>query len=191
LKKLLPLHDLVPCLAVLFLGAAVLALTGCGRRVDDADSPGNRRAAYSGRAGGSGWSSALPLAGRDLESPEARLCRRFMDLKNAGDPQADGLLGPPPAVPADAVAPAEADRLEAELMLRQPLHIREVGRDAADPAAAGRFVLVVDGAVTSDRVLVATPTGPESRQRAMWSPDLVVEVRDGKIYGVRPQLHEG
>jgi hypothetical protein len=177
---------LVSCLAVVLLGAGVLSLAGCGRQIDDVDSPGKGQAAYAG----AGWSSARPLAPQDADSPDARLCRRFMDLKNAGDPQADGLLGPAPAVPAAAVAPAEADRLEAEFMLRQPFRVREVGRDAAAPAAAGRFVLVVDGSVASERVAVETPKGTETRQRAMWSPDLVVEVRDGKIHGVRPQLHE-
>jgi hypothetical protein len=113
-----------------------------------------------------------------------------MELKNAGDPQADGLLLPAPAVPETAVASAEADRLDAEIMLRQPFHVREVCRDAAAPAAAGRFVLVVDGSVASQRLAVQTPAGTETRQRTMWSPDLVVDVRDGKIHGVRPQLHE-
>jgi hypothetical protein len=189
LKKLLSLPVLVPCVAVVLLGAGVVVLTGWSGSGNDAGAPGKGHGAHAGRTGGSGWVSALPLEARDVDSPEARVCRRFMDLKNAGDAQADGLLGPPPTVPAAAVVPAEADRIDAELMLRQPLHIREVGRDAAAPAA-GRFVLVVDGAVASERVVVETPTGPETRQRAMWSPDLVVEVRDGKLHGVRPQLHE-
>jgi hypothetical protein len=185
-----PRHFLRPGLAAALLGAGLLALVGCGRRIDDPDSQPNARAAPAGRAGSAGGTSAVPLAPQDADSPEVRLCRQFMDLKNAGDPQADRLLAPAPAVPETAVAPAEADRLDAEVMLRQPFHVQEVGRDAAAPGAAGRFVLVVNGSVAAGRVVVRTPTGEETRQRAMWSPDLVVDVREGKIHGVRPQLHE-
>jgi hypothetical protein len=121
-------------------------------------------------------------------SPEEQVCRRFMALKNAGDPQAEALLAPRPRVPDTAVSEAEADRLDADIMLHQDYRIRDLV-----PLGGGllsRFVLVVEGSVTSERILVRTPTGTDANQRSMWSPDLIVEVRDGKIHGVRARLHE-
>jgi hypothetical protein len=38
---------------------------------------------------------------------------------------------------------------------------------------------------------VQTPNGVERGQRQMTNPDVVVEVRGGKIYGVRAELHVG
>ncbi len=121
------------------------------------------------------------------DDPE-QFCRQFADLKNADDPQADTLLGPPPAVPAVPVTREEADRLDAEIMLRQAFHVRKVYRD---PGGLARFVLVAEGALSSERITIQAPRGPEVGQRAMWSPDLVVEVRDGQLHGVRARLHEG
>jgi hypothetical protein len=182
-----PRHVLGLCLAVVLIGAGVLSLAGCGRRLDGPDDRSDDKAAGVGRGGSAAWSSVVPLGPQDANNPEARLCRQFMELKNAGDPRAHGLLGPLPAVPEGPVPASEADRLDAEFMLHQPFRVREVAREAAAPA---HFVLVVDGSLASERLVVRTPTGTETRQRAMWSPDLVVEVRDGKIHGIRPALHE-
>jgi hypothetical protein len=111
-----------------------------------------------------------------------------MELKNADSPQAEDLLAPRPTVPNTAVPKEEADRLDAGIMLHQAYRVQRLSRDG--PRQAGRFVLAIQGSVSSDRIQVQTPTGPEASQRAMWCPDLVVEVRDGRIHGIRPRLHE-
>lgn len=136
---------------------------------------------------------ALPtvyLIGRALVRPEEAVCRRFMALKNADDPLADELLAPRPAAPEQAVSQEEADRLDADFMLHQPFHVREVHPFPAPKSEPKRFVLVVEGSLASERIRVRTPTGVEAAQRCMWSPDLLVEVREGKIHGIKPRLHE-
>jgi hypothetical protein len=136
---------------------------------------------------------ALPVAyfiGRALFPPQEPVCQHFMALKNAGDPRADELLAPRPAVPDEAVSQEEADRLDADIMLHQPFHVREVRALPASGDEPKHFVLVVQGSVASERLRVRTAGGVEAAQRAMWSPDLLVEVREGKICGIRPMLHE-
>lgn len=125
------------------------------------------------------------------ESPELKLCRRFAALKNAGSPAADDLLGPAPAVPHEPVSPQEAERLDAEFALRRPFQVLDVrpalGRDAGE---ASRFVLVLHGWVSSEDFQVKTPNGVEAHNRHLMHPDVLVEVRDGRIYGVLARLHE-
>jgi hypothetical protein len=133
------------------------------------------------------------LAGRaaaPAPRQEKLLCEEFSNLKNAGDQRANHLLGPPPAVPDRAVSRDEADRLDAEFILRQPLRVAEVrplppGKGTFE---APRFVLVAKGSVTSERFLVEGSAQPS--QRMLFNPDIIVEVRDGRLHGVRAQLHE-
>ena len=113
------------------------------------------------------------------ETPEERLCAEFMQRKNAGAP-APELLGPPPAVPDGPVSPEEADRLDTEFSLRQDVHFSGVGR-AAKP---GELVLCAKGSVSAPELRVRTASGVETHQRVMFNPDVTVEVRDGRIYGV-------
>ncbi len=165
-------------LAVLPLVLAALGFLGCGEGgTVSVPDPGNHPRPALDRY------PATPGPGEDV-------CRRFMALKNAGDPHADDLLAPRPQVPAEAVSQQEADRIDTELMLRQPLQVRDVRPLPARSPDVGRFALVVRGSLSSERLLVRTPDGVEASQRALWSPDLVVEVRDGKIHGVVPRLHE-
>ena len=90
------------------------------------------------------------------------------------------LLGPPPAVPDGPVSPEEADRLDTEFSLRQDVHFSGVGR-AAKP---GELVLCAKGSVSAPELRVRTASGVETHQRVMFNPDVTVEVRDGRIYGV-------
>jgi hypothetical protein len=138
----------------------------------------------------SGWLTFAHQAPARPDSPELQLCRQFMDLENAGDPRARDLLEPPPSIPDHAVSPEEADRLDAEVMLHRPLHLRAVRALPAGSSAAPRFALVAEGSLGSEHVLVQTPTGIDSRQRSLWSPDLIVEVHDSKIHGIQARLHE-
>jgi hypothetical protein len=115
-----------------------------------------------------------------------RVIDRFVRLTNAGDPAAADLLGPAPAVPKGPVSPGEVGRLQTDYFLREPVRVV-----SALPSPGGRFVLVVQGNVAAPTLEVRTPTGVERSQRTMTNPDLVVEVRDGKIHGVRAELHTG
>jgi hypothetical protein len=128
--------------------------------------------------------------GQILDSRAEQLCRQFMALKNADDPRAEAFLTPRPTVPAEAVSQEEADRLDADIMLHQKLRVRDVYPLKSWWGGTRRCVLVVEGSLSSDRILVRTPTGTDASQRSVWSPDLIVEVRDGTIHGVRARLHE-
>jgi hypothetical protein len=122
-----------------------------------------------------------------------RVCERFMALKNARDSAALELLGVAPAVPDRELTKEEADRLQTDLFLRQDVRVVEVRRDRRaqkdGPTKSPYCVLVTQGQVTAPDMTVTTPKGPERGQRFMSNPDLVVEVRDGKIYGVEARLH--
>ena len=79
----------------------------------------------------------------------------------------------------------EADRLQTDFFLRQDVRIVGAGRDKA----TGALVLYTKGNVSAPTLHVKTETGVETAQRTMANPDLVVEVRDGRIYGVAAHLH--
>jgi hypothetical protein len=152
------------------------------------------------------WAHSRNLASRDAPNPEAALpevrvegqglCEQFMALKNAGDPAAGGLLGRLPVVPDAPQSRAEVDRLQTDFFLREKLRIVRVeveGRQQGHRRAAptGRLVLVTRGNVSAPTIALQTSNGVERSQRTMSNPDLVVEVRDGKIYGVRSELYMG
>ncbi len=124
------------------------------------------------------WSKAPSTA-------EERTCVQFILLKNAGDRAADKLLGRAPVVPSAPASKAEADRLQTDFFLRQDIHIVGAGRDKA----TGALVLYTKGNVSAPTLEVKTPSGVETAQRTMSNPDLLVEVRDGRIYGVSARLH--
>jgi hypothetical protein len=128
-----------------------------------------------------------PALPRELTEEEL-LCDRFARLHNAGDPAAAALLGRVPAVPGAPVTSEEVNRLQADYFLREPVDIRQVGPERG---SRGRFVFVTKGNVAAPTLPERTPTGVERNQRTMSNPDVVVEVRDGKIYGVRAELHMG
>jgi hypothetical protein len=125
-----------------------------------------------------------PDASRRAEEEGLSLCRRFADLRNAHDAGADALLGPAVKAPADPISAEEAEGIDADTFLRlDNLHVVEVRRDVA-----GRFLLVTKGAATGEPLRVRSGNEVNRRQRVMTNPALVVEVRDGKIHGVRAQL---
>jgi hypothetical protein len=144
--------------------------------------------------GVSGWRSPEHPLGTPPALPdslEQQLCREFMALKNAGSPRAADLLGPAPTVPAAAVSPEEADRLEAEFILRRDYHVVGVRPDTSGGSdAVPRVVLTLHGSVDTERIPVATPTGTEVRYRSLAHPDVIVEVRNNQILGVRAQLQQ-
>jgi hypothetical protein len=129
--------------------------------------------------------------GSATDDNATKLVQEFARLKNAGDPAADLLLAPAPQVPEMPISQEEAGRLDAEFILRDRYQVAEVRPlKAASPTPASRFVLVLKGSVASQRLQVQTPTGVDRVQRTMHNPDVIVEVRDGAIHGVRAKLHE-
>jgi hypothetical protein len=124
------------------------------------------------------------------KSDAGRLCLKFADAVNAGKKLPADLLGPAPSVPAEPVTPEEADRLDAEFILRNLYTITEVRPQPGGPNGAPRFLFVLKGDVKSERLRVRTPEGRiEEGTRSMTSPEVIAEVRDGKIYGVKAQVH--
>ena len=130
------------------------------------------------------------FSSKEEDNPELALCRQFMELKNAGDPTANNLLTPKPVTPEKPLSPEETERLlDGQLLLRENFRIKEVHPEKSDDSASRpRFILVVDGGISCER-MVMTPDGPRSQCRSLGNPDIVVEVRDGKIRGLRAQLH--
>ena len=118
-------------------------------------------------------------------TPEQRLCVQFLKFKNANDPAADGLLGPTPAVPAAPVTREEAERLQTDFFLRQDFRVVGTGRDGP----TGALVLYTKGNMSVPTLGVKTGDGVEAAQRTMTNPDLLIEVRDGRIHGVAARLH--
>lgn len=128
----------------------------------------------------SGWS-------RLSEKYEEQMCRKFADLKNANDPRAEDYLGPRSVIPDHSVSRQEADQLDAESILRMPFHVKEV-RPLRSSGPAHQFKLVVQGGMASDHVW--REGGSRPTQIVYMNPDIIIEVRGGKIYGLRAQLHE-
>jgi hypothetical protein len=130
--------------------------------------------------------AAFVVGFREEASP-ARICKEFRQLKNAGDPAAEALLGRVPAVPDAPVSEEEANRLQTDFFLRQPLEVLSV---SSHQHGSDHFVLVTKGNVAAPTLPIQTRTGVETSQRTMSNPDLLVQVRDGKIYGLAARLHE-
>jgi hypothetical protein len=126
-------------------------------------------------------------------SAEEELCNRFAKMKNAGDAAAVALLGPAPTLPSEPVTPDEAQRLQTEFFLRGTYQVTQVSPWTPPPGCADtptRFILVTQGSMSADTIPIQTATGVERANRVVTHPDLLVEVRDGKIFGVRTDLHK-
>jgi hypothetical protein len=129
---------------------------------------------------------------------EDQLVDRFMRLKNAKDPEAEAMLGPAAVVPERPLRKAEAEALQAQVFLRDDLHVEEVLRysDLAahqgEQGAATSYVLVTKGNVSAPRLSIwkdDKETEAESSQRTMSNPDIHVRVENGRIVPRRPELH--
>ena len=114
--------------------------------------------------------------------------QRFAELRNAGDPAANALLGRVPAVPDGAIEKDDVESLETSFFLANPdLKIVEV-RNTWKKLET--HILVTKGNVSAPRLSIRNRDGEVSnQQRTMSNPDLFVYVRDGKIFGVRSKLH--
>jgi hypothetical protein len=122
---------------------------------------------------------------------------RYVDLHRNNDPAALELIEPSGLNTDNPVTPDEAERIEAETFLRLPLTI--VAVRAGEPAgrgrqksAPGRYTLVTRGGATGPPVHIREGDRIASQgRRVMVNPDIIVEVRNGRILALRPELHEG
>jgi hypothetical protein len=129
--------------------------------------------------------------GAKLSAAE-RLCCDFLRLKNARDPNAEALLPLPPPWPTAPITEDEADRLDAQLFIRQPFQVTQLYQQPGTDNSAPRFVLAVEGTVRApDGLMIRTPDGGiRQHNHAVFNPDFVVEVRDGQLHCVKVKVHE-
>ncbi len=112
------------------------------------------------------------------------LCWHFAALKNAHESSADKLLGPAANAPQQAVTPEEAERINADAFLRGELLVLDVRPD--DSAKdAHRFVLVTKGFASGEPLRIRSGETVDRVQQLVTNPEVVVEVRDGKIQPLR------
>lgn len=117
---------------------------------------------------------------------DRRLCEQYKELKNDGDASANQLLATLPEVPADPMSQEQADRFQVDCFLHQNIRIVSIR-----VSSSNRFILSTHGNVSAPAISVRGAHGVERIQRTMSNPDLCVEVRNGKLHGVRAELHSG
>jgi hypothetical protein len=116
----------------------------------------------------------------------------FRRLKNAADAGANDLIAPAPALPATPITEEDAERLDGQLFLRQPFKVTQVREEGKGAGGAARFILVTEGSVKApEGITIRAPQGTtRTHNRALLNPDFIVEVREGKLYGVKVKVHE-
>ncbi|MBY0233282.1 MAG: hypothetical protein K2W96_28715 [Gemmataceae bacterium] len=136
------------------------------------------------------WCWPVPGAS---EGEQRDLLRRFAALVRKGDrEEALSLLPPEEAFPEEEISAEEAERLLAAWFLRLPnLRVTEVLRGEPDgegkqKPTPGRWTLGTKTGAGSPPHRVKGDTRPASVAKV--NPDLVVEVRGGKIIAVRTEL---
>jgi hypothetical protein len=125
---------------------------------------------------------------------EDRIIDRFVTLHKAGDKSALDLLGPAPVFDDEPVSETTAERRQTDFFLRSNLRFRDIWRGEPDGngsrrAVPGRYTIGTKGSVSSPKLNIRTKRGIDPRVQAhASSSDLVVEVREGKIYGLRFEI---
>jgi len=145
------------------LGIALML--GCSQAMGDRPSEGTRE-----------------FAG--LKNIGSEVLREFVRLKNIGDDRAHELLAETPAKLKGPVSEEEAARLDAIYLLSKKLEILEV-----KPRPKSQYVLVVRGVFDTEPLQVQSTNGVQRWQRSLFDPDITVEIRDGKIHGVKVGVH--
>jgi hypothetical protein len=120
------------------------------------------------------------------QTDDERLCADFIALKNAHKSEANRFLAELEPAPDGAVARAVADRLQTDYFLRQDFEVVGARRGRTKDS----LVLITRGKATAPAVQIRDGDRIETEQRTMFNLDLTVEVRQGKIYGVRADLPE-
>jgi hypothetical protein len=122
----------------------------------------------------------------EVVTADDRVCDSFMQKRDAGDPGADDLLAAAPGIPGGAVTESEAEAIQTDCFLRDSnLQVVEIRKTQVP----NRYCFVTKGNVAAPRLEVRRNNDTSSEQRTMTNPDLFLEVRDGKICGVRATLH--
>src|SRR5262249_2559418 len=92
--------------------------------------------------------------------------------------------------PGEPVPEGEAERLQTDFFLRELVRVQTVCRGEPDgegglKATPGLYTLIVKGGVAAPELRVRANGEVDKLQRTGFNPSLVVEVRDGKVVGVR------
>jgi hypothetical protein len=128
---------------------------------------------------------------------EDRIIDRFFTLQKAGNKSALDLLGSAPVFDDEPVSEQTADARQTDFFLRSDLQFRDIWRGEPDGnggqrTVPRRYTIVTKGYVSSPKLNIRTERGIDPGVQWLGSnPDLVVEVRNGRIYGLRAELHMG
>jgi hypothetical protein len=153
-----------------------------------------------------GLSAAIPLLaivgyvtwkvafGEAAPGDQDKLIDKYVQARQS-DPENAAKMVNTGKTPVGPVTEEEASRLQAGMFLNSPdLIIGKVlpgipDGEGSQKKAAGYFTLVTEGSVSSSTLQVKTANGISNEQRHMTNPDLIVQIRDGKINPVRAELH--
>jgi predicted Zn finger-like uncharacterized protein len=116
------------------------------------------------------------------------VCHEFARLKNAGDSKANDLLAPVPDLTQTVIDEQDKPAFDAAVVLREPGTIIDVLPE--DPTAPfPRFALLLKGGFDIPKVSIRDKFGVhEGSQRGLFNPEVLVEVRDGRIYPLKVGL---
>jgi hypothetical protein len=161
---------------VVLLVLTMLGLCSCQREPDKAPSAVPMQIGKNPKA--KAKDTDKPSSETAVKSPE-ELCKEFAALKNANDPKADDLLGRVPEVPKQGVSQQEFEALQTDFFLRCKFQIATVN---PVPGQKNRLSLKTLDTVVAPRIPIQ---GKGSEDRNITGSRLIVEVRNGKIFGVR------
>jgi len=118
-------------------------------------------------------------------SAEDRVCDTFKQLRARGDVSADALLGRVPSVPAQPFSsPEEVERMQCDFYLRDPnTKVLAISRAPAVDGHA-RYRFKTEGNISPPQLPIQRPTEVEHWGRTMYNLELIVEVKEGKLFGV-------
>ncbi|MFO0878815.1 MAG: hypothetical protein U0840_15845 [Gemmataceae bacterium] len=131
------------------------------------------------------------------ETANDSLIAEFHRRVNQDDAQARELLTPPPVFDEEPVSEAEADHRQAGFFLHDPaLRIESIqqgayGQDGKRTGQGERYTFVtrIQGSTPPLRIRDASGKVGSPARLLMVNPDIVVEIHDGKIRPIRPDLH--
>jgi hypothetical protein len=120
-----------------------------------------------------------------VETDDDRVCDQFMKRRAEGDVAANALLGRVPAVPEKPFSsPEELERMQCDFYLHDPnTRVLAISRE---PVVGGplRYRFKTEGNIAPPRLPIQRPTEVEHWGRTMYNLQLIVEVNDGKLFGV-------
>lgn len=143
------------------------------------------------------WNSTSPPKTSPGWTTAEEVVADFMRRTNQGDPAARDLLDPAPLFDDTPVSEAEAEARQAAFFLHDPkLRIEKIRNGELD--RTGKLIRTGERYTLITKVNASTPPlrirdsrgqiGSPSRL-FMINPDIVVEIHQGKIRPIRPDLH--